>query len=498
MKMQNEPTNIDINLLEPHPKNPRLVYRDDVIGEISEGIKKAGSFDPAHSLIVRPLNGHFQIISGHHRKAAASICELETVPAWVREMDDETAYMELLRSNTQGELSALEKGMHALNSGMEVTAYAESVGRARGTVRDEVYAAQVAGSVSDIRHNLSKFFGHLVEIHAAPPHLWEGLVKEVVNRELTVNQTRELVADANKTTAKLNNVAETSVQPNISLSVWKGLDAEERLALLNTDRIASDATFNKQKTSEIEWAQWSWNPITGCLHDCPYCYARDIAISKRMEKLYPNGFEPTIRPQSLLAPYKTKVPENSKEDERFKNVFTCSMADLFGRWVPAEWIEAVLKTVIDNPQWNFLCLTKFPKRMAEFDIPENMWMGTTVDLQARVKNAEAAFAKIKSKVKWLSVEPMLEPLKFNQLELFDWIVIGGSSLSSQTPEWRPPYAWHVDLTKQAKDAGLSVYHKTNLLGARILEMPFGAPIVGDAMEAPEVFKYLGKNRSMPE
>jgi protein gp37 len=187
-----------------------------------------------------------------------------------------------------------------------------------------------------------------------------------------------------------------------------------------------------------------------------------------------------------------KVPEKAKEDTRYRNVFTCSMADLFGRWVPEEWIEAVLTEITHAPHWNFLCLTKFPKRMAEFDIPVNAWMGTTVDLQARVKSAEDAFAHIQAGVKWLSVEPMLEPLKFNHLDRFDWVVLGGASKSSQTPAWHPPFAWIQDLTQQAHDAGCKVYFKTNLLGKRILELPFDAPIPDDGSILPDVFHYLGK------
>jgi len=60
---------------------------------------------------------------------------------------DGTAYMMLATCNAQGELSALERGTHALNSGMDVKAYAASVGRARTTVHDEVYAAEVARAV---------------------------------------------------------------------------------------------------------------------------------------------------------------------------------------------------------------------------------------------------------------------------------------------------------------------------------------------------------------
>ncbi len=271
-----------------------------------------------------------------------------------------------------------------------------------------------------------------------------------------------------------------------TLEEWKVLTDEQRHAVL---AVPGDKTFNKQDSDSIEWARWSWNPITGCRHDCSYCYARDIA-----NRFYPQGFEPSILPARLSAPEHTKVPAAAEGDISYRNVFTCSMADLFGRWVPDEWIEAVLDQVRDNPQWNFLFLTKFPKRMAEFKIPRNAWMGTTVDLQARVKAAEAAFSRIECEVKWLSLEPMLQPLEFSRLDLFDWVVIGGSSRSSQTPEWVPPLDWMVRLHTAARAAGCRIYYKSNAGmsdALRIKEFPWG-----DAPEervTPSSLMYLGRD-----
>lgn len=277
----------------------------------------------------------------------------------------------------------------------------------------------------------------------------------------------------------------------VPLEEWETLANDEQEALLHLSPHEVEASqFNVQEGSAIEWAQFSWNPVTGCLHNCPYCYARDIALKDRMAKVYPYGFAPTLRPTMLLAPRHMQVPNKAQTDTRYRNVFTCSMADLFGRWVPAAWIEAVLCEIRQAPQWNFLCLTKFPKRAIEFTLPPNLWMGTTVDLQARVKAAEDAFAHITAGVRWLSVEPMLEPLRFQHLERFDWLVIGGASASSQTPEWHPPFPWIADLLTQARTAGCKVYFKTNLLKKRLLEMPFDAPIEDENAAAPSVFAYL--------
>lgn len=225
----------------------------------------------------------------------------------------------------------------------------------------------------------------------------------------------------------------------------------------------STKTMNEQDDKNIEWAAWSWNPITGCLHGCDYCYARDIA-----NRFFPQEFAPSFLPERLTMPANTKqTGPRWTGDIGYRNVFTCSMADLFGKWMPQEWIEAVLKTIADNPQWTFLLLSKFPVRMAEFTYPPNVWLGTTVDKQWAVERAEKAFRKIKASgfngVCWLSCEPMLERLTFTSLGMFDWVVMGGSSRSTQTPEYRPPFDDIVHLYDQARAAGCRVYQKTNLI-----------------------------------
>jgi protein gp37 len=217
------------------------------------------------------------------------------------------------------------------------------------------------------------------------------------------------------------------------------------------------------------------------------CYARDIA-----ERFYDQKFNPSLWPGRLTAPRNTPFPEQkAAQGMGHKNVFVCSMADLFGRWVPREWIEAVLAQVVAAPQWNFLFLTKFPVRMADFDFPENAWVGTTVDCQARVANAEKAFRKVKAGVKWLSCEPLLERLQFADLGAFDWIVLGGASKSRQTPEWKPPREWGTFLTDAALKAGCEVYEKANLLDRR---RGYPGRKYEEPTEAPVALQYLPRDK----
>jgi len=107
--------------------------------------------------------------------------------------------------------------------------------------------------------------------------------------------------------------------------------------------------MNKTK---IEWCDYTWNPVTGCLHACGYCYARkianrfrfaDVAFNKPftsfgIKTIVPDPsdghFQPILWENRLDQPAKIKKPSR---------VFVVSMGDLFGEWVPDEWIERVFE-----------------------------------------------------------------------------------------------------------------------------------------------------------
>jgi len=221
---------------------------------------------------------------------------------------------------------------------------------------------------------------------------------------------------------------------------------------------------------QISWADWSWNPVTGCLHGCEYCYARELATRESYAASYPVGFTPLFHHERLDAPANTPVPDDAIIDPRRKRVFVCSMADLYGKWVPVDWIRQIHQSCLDNPQWDYLFLTKFPSRYVKLDLPPTAWIGTTVDSQRRVATAENAFRKIEGvRVKWLSLEPLLEPLAFSDLSMFDWVVIGAQSQTVQpgnkvVPAFAPNFDWVARLVAQARDAGCAVYLKPNLIG----------------------------------
>ena len=211
--------------------------------------------------------------------------------------------------------------------------------------------------------------------------------------------------------------------------------------------------LNKQGPGKIDFCDYSWNPISGCLHGCYYCYMR------RMEKRFPGIMKPDYRERYLIDIQKLKKPSN---------IFVGSSGDMWGRWVPAEQIENVLDIVTDNPKHRFQFLTKNPKRYREFNLPSNGIYGTTIDgMEKTAWNLEILLQAIK----WLpeyqpkifvSFEPLLKPIPLHTItknfEYLDWIIIGANSNRGAE---QPPLHWAGALISLAIEFEIPVFVKNN-------------------------------------
>ncbi len=190
-------------------------------------------------------------------------------------------------------------------------------------------------------------------------------------------------------------------------------------------------------SSHIEWTDATWNPVTGCTKispGCKHCYAE--RMSRRLQAMgqdnYANGFRLTLQPQMLQLPLTWR---------RSRRIFVNSMSDLFHDDVPLEYIQRVFD-VMGNASWHqYQVLTKRSRRLAKLDRVLNwhpsIWMGVSVENERytyRIDDLRGTGAQ----VKFLSLEPLLGPLRNLDLSGIDWVIVGGESgpnARSMNPTW---------------------------------------------------------------
>ena len=189
--------------------------------------------------------------------------------------------------------------------------------------------------------------------------------------------------------------------------------------------------------SRIEWTEQTWNPTVGCTKvspGCKNCYAERMAHRLQLmgQPNYRNGFQLTLQPSMLELPLRWRKPQL---------IFVNSMSDLFHDDIPVDYIQQVFD-VMRRAHWHrFQVLTKRADRLANLDPlidwPENVWMGVSVESRLYVRRIQL-LRSTQARVKFLSVEPLLEALPDLELHGIDWVIAGGESgprARAVRPEW---------------------------------------------------------------
>ena len=265
--------------------------------------------------------------------------------------------------------------------------------------------------------------------------------------------------------------------------------------------------------TKIDWADSTWNPVSGCLHGCEYCYAQNQArrfqpkpsewpepdtvktaahdprcfIETKPTVLrdadgkylrstpYPRGFAPTMHTYKLDYLQSAKAP---------RRIFVGSMTDLFGEWVPDEWLAAIFRECAEAPQHVYMFLTKNPGRYYRLEksglLPEadNFWWGMSIT------KPNANFYAPKVGHTFISYEPMLEQVvKGDVPEAAEWIILGAET-GRRRNKVVPDRRW-VDYWKWERDhGGPAIFMKGSLADI------WGDQLVQDYPEA--MTAHIGK------
>ena len=209
------------------------------------------------------------------------------------------------------------------------------------------------------------------------------------------------------------------------------------------------------QNSKIEWTESTWNPVTGCTKisaGCKNCYAERMALRLKAagSPNYANGFKVTLHPHALEIPLRWKQP---------RTIFVNSMSDLFHKDVPFDFISKIFDIMRRAPHHRFQILTKRSNRLLKLSSkltwPENVWMGVTVE------NADCTFRiddlrKTGAAIKFISFEPLLDPIPNIDLKGIDWVIVGGES----GPKARPMKPeWATNIRDQCLSANVPFFFK---------------------------------------
>ncbi|MCA9191928.1 MAG: phage Gp37/Gp68 family protein [Planctomycetales bacterium] len=196
------------------------------------------------------------------------------------------------------------------------------------------------------------------------------------------------------------------------------------------------------QNSSIEWTDATWNPVRGCTQispGCARCYAKTFAERFRgvPDHPYEQGFDLRLVPQKLSEPLRWK---------QSRQIFVNSMSDLFHDEIPTEYIVKVARTMSLANWHTYQVLTKRSERLSEMlenelkfasDL-QHIWWGVSVENRRHGLPRCDRLRRVSARMKFLSVEPLIEDLGEFSLDGIDWVIVGGESGVGARPiqkEW---------------------------------------------------------------
>lgn len=218
-------------------------------------------------------------------------------------------------------------------------------------------------------------------------------------------------------------------------------------------------------SSDIEWTDATWNPVSGCTiisPGCTNCYA--MRMASRLQAMGHASYRDVTRKSGKRHVWTGKIHLNQRVLDAPKTwrkprmIFVNSMSDLFQDGIPLEFIQNVWDTMAESPQHIFQILTKRPDNMrfmlSNNGIPllENVWLGTSVENKEYVDRI-SILKHVPGTVKFISFEPLIESVGNVNLNGIDWAIVGGES----GPQSRPISEVWVDEIKDACDVSNTAF-----------------------------------------
>src|SRR6516162_6743199 len=218
------PLQLDIDLIEPSPYQPRTRFREEALNELTRSIQASGIIQP---LVVRPIGNRYQLIAGERRWRAAQRAGLEKVSAIVRQVPDELALEMTLVENIQREdLNAIEaaRAFERLMDEFQLTqeTVAERTGKDRTTVANAIRLLKLEENIQDWIEEGKLTAGHGRALLAVQEsQLRMRYAQRAARGGLTVRQIERLASRRART-------ARTQTEVHVDPNVREALDELQR------------------------------------------------------------------------------------------------------------------------------------------------------------------------------------------------------------------------------------------------------------------------------
>ena len=264
-------------------------------------------------------------------------------------------------------------------------------------------------------------------------------------------------------------------------------------------------------STKIEWTNKTWNPIVGCTHasiGCQNCYAERMANRLSKNPVTKEKYGSVIGPDGKWNGKTNFIPEELEKPMKWKKpamIFVCSMSDLFHTSNSFDWIDEVMKVILNSERHIFQILTKRPEiakryfstfKADKYFPPKNLWIGVSAENQEQADNRIPALLEIPAKVRFVSAEPLLSKVDLRNIDAnnyenfcminaltgdhtdmgrpyfpvnkLDWVIAGPET----GPKSRPmKYEWIESLAYQCESAGVAFFDKKNILSKNIQQYP---------------------------
>jgi protein gp37 len=226
--------------------------------------------------------------------------------------------------------------------------------------------------------------------------------------------------------------------------------------------------------TNIGWATDSHNPQTGCSRAGPICYDPETGRPKCYAEIFSRRQDDrTDQPWTVANASEnvTMHPERIEEihtyhyPERPARVFIGSMTDMFYSQTDPGFVQDVLDACGEHLEHEYIWLTKRPHNAAEWRLewPPNCWLGVSVGSAGRdypsTTHRIEQLRDVDVATKWVSFEPLLEPLGELALDHIDWAVVGGETDTSDEHRREMEHEWAVDILRQCREQDVAYFFK---------------------------------------